>query len=57
MRPFLQRGGSEAEDYLPAPISSRATPKSTVDGDLGIGMKGLSLDEDQRTRRVLLPRN
>ena len=52
-----QEGGSEAKDYLPAPISSRATPKSTVDGDLGIGMEGLSLDEDQRTRQVLWPRN
>ena len=52
-----QEGGSEAEDYLPAPRSSRATLQSTVDGDLGIGMGGLSLDEDQRTRRVLRPRN
>lgn len=52
-----QEGGSEAEDYHPAPRSSRATLQSTVDGELGIGMGGLSLDEDQRTRRVLRPRN
>ena len=52
-----QEGGPEAEDYLPAPRSARATLQSTVDRDSGIGMGGLSLDEDQRTRRVLQPRN
>ena len=37
--------------------SLRPTRKSTQDSDLGIGMEGLRVDEDQGTRRVLGPRN